>query len=366
MSSILTRASIVLYLMRIGLSFDDALLIPCRSDVLPKDTDVAISLTPNLKLNIPILSAAMDTVTEAPMAIAMAQMGGIGVIHKNNTIEKQCEEILKVKGLGLPVAAAIGVDWKERGNALINTGIDLLCIDTAHGHSKGVIDAISGIRNAHHNVCIMAGNVATAEAVAYLARAGADITKVGIGPGSICTTRVVAGVGVPQLTAIMDCAEEADKHNVKIIADGGIKHSGDIVKALAAGANAVMVGSLFAGTDEAPGIIFMDEYGKKWKFYRGMGSIGAMSAGSKDRYSQSEVENSKLVPEGVEAKMPYHGPLKDVIHQLIGGLKSGMGYIGARTINELQTKAEFIQITNAGLKESHVHDVAIIKKAPNY
>lgn len=474
-----------------ALTFDDVLVVPMKSEILPRDADVSTRLSDKLKLNIPLLSAAMDTVTEAPMAIAMAREGGLGVIHKNMSIEEQAEEVDKVKrsesGVitnpfyltpdhkvydaealmakyrisGVPivdenkrlvgiitnrdlrfvrdystpirevmtkenlvtapvgttlkeaeailqkhkieklplvdenfvlkglitikdiekarqypnaakdaqgrlvVGAAVGVsrDTMERAEALVAAGVDVLVVDTAHGHSKGVIETVKALRKRFPDLDIIAGNVATGEATRDLIEAGATAVKVGIGPGSICTTRVVAGIGVPQITAIYDCATVARQYGVAIIADGGIKYSGDIVKAIAAGADAVMIGSLFAGTDESPGE-FEIYQGRRFKVYRGMGSIGAMKAGSRDRYFQENEQ--KLVPEGIEGRVPYKGPLHEVVYQLIGGLRAGMGYTGCRTIEELKTKTRFVRITNAGLRESHPHDVQITKEAPNY
>ncbi|MCU0698024.1 MAG: IMP dehydrogenase [Myxococcaceae bacterium] len=479
--------------IRLGLTFDDVLLVPAESAVLPHQVELSTKLTRNLRLPIPLLSSAMDTVTEARMAIAMAQEGGIGIIHKNFTPEQQAAEVVKVKkhesgivldpitiepgaplsrclelmqrhGInGIPVvegkrlvgiitsrdvrfeknldqrveqvmtkklitaregvsqdeaidllhknriekllvvneqlelkglmtikdvekrrvypnaaidskqrllaAAAVGVgaDREARVEALLKAGVDVIVVDTAHGHSKGVIEAVKDTRrNFRGSFELVAGNVATAEATRALIEAGVDAVKVGIGPGSICTTRVVAGVGVPQITAIDDCARAADGSGVPIIADGGIKYSGDVVKALAAGANTVMIGSLFAGTEEAPGEVILYQ-GRSYKSYRGMGSLGAMKAGSKDRYFQGGVQNdSKLVPEGIEGRVPYKGSVGMNVFQLLGGLRSGMGYVGCRTIDELRTKAQFVQITSAGLKESHVHDVIITEEAPNY
>ena len=479
--------------IRLGLTFDDVLLVPAESAVLPHQVELSTKLTRNLRLPIPLLSSAMDTVTEARMAIAMAQEGGIGIIHKNFTPEQQATEVVKVKkhesgivldpitiepgaplsrclelmqrhGInGIPVvegkrlvgiitsrdvrfeknldqrveqvmtkklitaregvsqdeaidllhknriekllvvneqlelkglmtikdvekrrvypnaaidskqrllaAAAVGVgaDREARVEALLKAGVDVIVVDTAHGHSKGVIEAVKDTRrNFRGSFELVAGNVATAEATRALIEAGVDAVKVGIGPGSICTTRVVAGVGVPQITAIDDCARAADGSGVPIIADGGIKYSGDVVKALAAGANTVMIGSLFAGTEEAPGEVILYQ-GRSYKSYRGMGSLGAMKAGSKDRYFQGGVQNdSKLVPEGIEGRVPYKGSVGMNVFQLLGGLRSGMGYVGCRTIDELRTKAQFVQITSAGLKESHVHDVIITEEAPNY
>ncbi|HHY21962.1 MAG TPA: IMP dehydrogenase [Bacilli bacterium] len=474
-----------------GLTFDDVLLIPAKSEILPRDVSVKTKLTEKLQLNIPIISAGMDTVTEAEMAIAMAREGGLGIIHKNMSIEEQADQIDKVKrsesGVitnpfyltpdrqvfdaehlmgkyrisGVPivdenqklvgiltnrdlrfiedysividevmtkenlvtapvgttlaeaekilqkykieklplvdhdgtlkglitikdiekviefphstkdsqgrlmVGAAVGVtaDALKRVKALVEAGVDVIVVDTAHGHSRGVIEKVKEIRQAYPDLDIIAGNVATAEATRELAEAGANIVKVGIGPGSICTTRIIAGIGVPQITAVYDCATEAKKLGISIIADGGIKYSGDIVKALAAGGHAVMLGGLLAGVSESPGDREIYQ-GRQFKVYRGMGSIGAMEKGSKDRYFQED--NQKLVPEGIEGRIPYKGPLKDTIHQLIGGLRAGMGYCGTKTIEELRNDSQFIRITGAGLRESHPHDVQITKEAPNY
>src|SRR5699024_5407001 len=368
-----------------GLTFDDVLLIPAESHVLPNEVKLDTKLASNLQLHIPLISAGMDTVTEGNMAIAMAENGGLGVIHKNLSIEAQVEEVKKAKGKtvdpNLPhpavdnqgrllAAAAVGVtsDTFERAESLLEAGADAIVIDTAHGHSAGVLLKIKEIREHFPNATLIAGNVATGEGTAALFDAGVDVVKVGIGPGSICTTRIVAGVGVPQITAIYDAASVAQKYGKKIIADGGIKYSGDVVKALAAGGNAVMLGSMFSGTTEAPGTIFTNE-GKQFKSYRGMGSVGAMSQqhGSSDRYFQGGVnEANKLVPEGVEALVPYIGDVSNIIYQIDGGLRAGMGYVGAGTIEELIENSQFVQITNAGLRESHPHDVQMAKEAPNY
>lgn len=366
-----------------GLTFDDVLLIPAESHVLPNDVDLKVQLTSSLKLNLPFISAGMDTITEHEMAIAMAQAGGLGVIHKNMTIANQANEVKLVKNTEvtsekaavdndhrLLVAAAVGVttDTFERASALIDASANAIVIDTAHGHSAGVLRKISEIRAKFPNINLIAGNVATAAGTRALYDAGVDVVKVGIGPGSICTTRVVAGVGVPQITAIYDAANVAREYGKTIIADGGIKYSGDIVKALAAGGNAVMLGSMFSGTHETPGQIF-EKQGQKFKAYRGMGSVGAMSQahGSSDRYFQGGVnEANKLVPEGVEACVTYKGYVKEVIFQLIGGLRAGMGYVGAPDLAALIENAQFVRITNAGLVESHPHDVQITKQAPNY
>jgi IMP dehydrogenase len=478
--------------IREGLTFDDVLLLPSKSDVLPKDVDVRTLLTKKILLNIPLVSAAMDTVTEAKLAIALAQEGGLGFIHKALAIEVQAEEVDKVKksesGMiidpitispdakisdaldvmkkyhisGVPVTkgnklvgiltnrdlrfetrfnlkvaevmtkeplitaplgttlekamkilqkhkiekllivdkdyglrglitikdiekkikypnackddlgrlrvgAAVGVgDYSERVPELLKSGVDIIVVDTAHGHSQGVIDAVKAIKKKYPDLELVAGNIATAEAARDLIKAGADAVKVGIGPGSICTTRVVSGAGVPQITAVMDCYKEAEKAGIPVIADGGIKFSGDITKALAAGAHCIMIGSLFAGTEESPGESILYQ-GRSYKVYRGMGSIGAMERGSKDRYFQShEEERSKLVPEGIEGRVPYKGTLAASVHQLIGGVKAGMGYSGCDSLKTLRDTARFIKITSAGLRESHVHDVVITKEAPNY
>jgi IMP dehydrogenase len=474
-----------------GLTFDDVLLLPAKSDVLPRDVDLHTNLTKNIRLNVPLLSSAMDTVTEASLAIAIAREGGIGIMHRAMLPEKQALEIDKVKksesgmitdpitispdapiseamalmeryrisgvpvtvkgklagiltnrdlrfetkinktvsevmtkerlitaGAGttldeakgllnkykieklpivdkdfrlkglitikdiekrkkypnsckdklgrLMVGAAVGTgsDTLHRAKLLINAGADILVIDTAHGHSKAVMTTLAAIKK-KFSIEVIAGNVATPEATLDLIKAGADAIKIGIGPGSICTTRIVAGAGVPQLTAIMNCYAVAKKYNIPLIADGGIKYSGDIAKALASGASSVMIGSLFAGTDESPGEMMLFQ-GRSYKVYRGMGSIGAMATGAKDRYQQEGVETPKLVPEGVEGRVPHKGSLSHTVHQLLGGLRSGMGYCGAKDLAELRRKAKFIQITNAGLRESHVHDVIITKEAPNY
>ena len=476
-----------------GLTFDDVLLLPAKSNVLPKDADTSTFLAGNIRIKIPIVSAAMDSVTESRTAISMAQEGGIGIIHKNLTIEQQSLEVDKVKksesGMiidpitispdekiframeimkkykisGVPVtkegklvgiltnrdlrfeknmflnisdvmtkdnlitvpegttleeskeilhkhriekllvtdnkgnlkglitikdieksikypgsckdsmgrlivgaAVGVGSDMEERVSALLTAGVDIIAIDTAHGHSKGVIEAVKAIKKRYPDSRVLAGNIATAEAANDLIKAGADAIKVGIGPGSICTTRIVAGVGVPQLSAIYDCSRVAMKYDVPVVADGGIKFSGDITKAIAAGANSVMIGSLFAGTDESPGETILLQ-GRTYKVYRGMGSIGAMKDGSKDRYFQDDIDNDiKLVPEGIEGRVPYKGPISSSIHQMIGGLRAGMGYTGCRTIDELRTKTSFVRISPAGLRESHVHDVTITQEAPNY
>ncbi|MGQ5709687.1 IMP dehydrogenase [Lactobacillus sp. PSON] len=368
-----------------GLTFDDVLLIPAESHVLPNEVDLSTKLADNLQLHIPLISAGMDTVTEGAMAIAMALQGGLGVVHKNMSIQAQAGEVANVKSVMVPqsavnaavdsenrllVAAAVGVtsDTFERAEALLEAGADAIVIDTAHGHSAGVLRKIKEIRDHFPDVTLIAGNVATGDATRALFDAGVDVVKVGIGPGSICTTRIVAGVGVPQVTAIYDAATAAREYHKPIIADGGIKFSGDVVKALAAGGNAVMLGSMLSGTTEAPGELFEDN-GHKFKAYRGMGSVGAMaqSHGSSDRYFQGGVnEANKLVPEGIEARVAYKGDVSDVIFQIDGGLRSGMGYVGAANISELIENAQFVRITGAGLRESHPHDVQITKEAPNY
>ena len=478
--------------IREGLTFDDVLLLPAHSKVLPRDVDLTTYLTPQIKLNIPLLSAAMDTVTEARTAICMAREGGIGIVHKNMSPAEQALEVDQVKksesGMivdpitmdpdqkiyealelmkkyrisGVPltknghlvgiltnrdlrfetkldqpisnvmtkenlvtvppgttleeakkhlhehriekllvvddsyalqglitikdiekvrkypnackddmgrlrVGAAVGIgdDFEDRLERLVNTGVDAIIIDTAHGHSQGVIDAVAEARRNYPDLSLIAGNIATAGAAETLIKAGVNAVKVGIGPGSICTTRVVAGVGVPQITAIADVSKITRKFGVPLIADGGIKYSGELPKAIAAGADTIMIGSLFAGTDESPGETILFQ-GRTYKTYRGMGSIGAMKQGSKDRYFQGDAEDIKLVPEGIEGRVPFRGPLSENVHQLMGGLRSGMGYTGCKTIKDLQENGQFMRITNAGLRESHVHDVNITHEAPNY
>jgi IMP dehydrogenase len=480
--------------IREGLTFDDVLLEPGPSEIMPADADVSTKLTRDIRLNIPLLSSAMDTVTEARLAIAMAQAGGLGVLHRNLTVEEQAEQVRQVKryesGMvvnpvtvtpdttlgevreivarkkitGFPVvdpatgrlvgmltnrdmrfendpnikaaalmttgdlitvregagrleaqellrtrkiervivvdedyravglitmkdiqkaqafpnaakdeqgrllvgaASTVGDSGFERSMALAEAGVDVVVIDTAHGHSIQVARAVERVKRESNRIQVIAGNVATYDAARALIDAGADAVKVGIGPGSICTTRIVAGVGVPQLTAIMESARAARDSGVPVIADGGIKYSGDLAKAIAAGASVAMMGSMFAGTDEAPGEVFLYQ-GRSYKSYRGMGSVGAMGAGSADRYFQKEVETQKLVPEGIEGQTPYKGPIAPVLHQLVGGLRASMGYVGAPTIPEFQKRARFVRITGAGLRESHVHDVMITREAPNY
>ncbi len=473
-----------------GLTFDDVLLVPQRSDVLPKDVDLSTKLTDSVCLNVPLMSAAMDTVTESELAIAMAREGGIGIIHKNLTIDEQAAQVDRVKrsehGVitdpfflspdhlitdanalmskyrisGVPIcvngklvgiltnrdlrfetnfdqpignvmtkdnlvtapvgttleeaqailgkhrieklplvdkagnlkglitikdieksiqypnsakdkngrllvgaAVGVGANFLDRVGALIDAKVDIVAVDTAHGHNSGVLEAVKKIKAKYPDVQLIAGNVATAAATRNLIEAGADVVKVGIGPGSICTTRIVAGIGVPQITAIMDCAEMADKYGKRVIGDGGVKYSGDIIKGIAAGASAIMMGSMLAGTKESPGALEIYQ-GRSFKVYRGMGSISAMEAGSKDRYFQEDAK--KLVPEGVEGRVPYKGALSDVVFQMVGGIRSGMGYCGKRNIEELRTSSEFIKITGASLIESHPHDISITKESPNY
>ena len=347
-------------IMQEGITFDDVLLVPAYSEVLPREVSLKGCFSRNISLDVPFASAAMDTVTEAPMAIAMAREGGIGVIHKNMNAQDQAAEVAKVKAEGLKVAAGVGItpDVLDRVKLLADAGVDAVVLDSAHGHSKGVVDALKAIKAAFPSLDVVVGNIATARAAKDLIAAGADGLKVGIGPGSICTTRIVAGVGVPQLTAIADVAEVAGE-NIPVIADGGLRYSGDVVKALAAGAHCVMCGSMFAGTDEAPGeVIEVD--GVKMKAYRGM---DAMQAGSADRYFQKGAK--KLVPEGVVARVAYKGPVGEVLYQLCGGLRSGMGYCGAKDLEALHG-ARFVKISPATVKENHPHDVSIAKKAPNY
>ena len=364
----------------LGLTFDDVLLIPQYSEILPGDASVATRFSRHILLNTPVVSAAMDTVTEDGMAIAMAIEGGIGVVHRNQTPENQAEQVAAVKAAAVPaeatlasldgrgrlrVAAAVGVgtDSIGRAEALVRAGVDALVVDTAHGHTRNVIDALRRYRDSYGvSIDLVAGNVATPEGTAALIEAGADGVKVGIGPGSICTTRIVAGVGVPQLTAIMMCAAVAHQHDVPIIGDGGIRYSGDIVKALAAGADSVMLGRLLAVAEESPGEAERVG-GRVVKEYRGMGSLGAMSAGS-DRYPQ--VDRRKLVPEGVEALVAVAGPLAGILYQLIGGTKAGMTYCGAESIADLRIKAHFVQLTHSGQIESHPHDIEMARSAPNY
>jgi IMP dehydrogenase len=368
-------------LIDMGITFDDVLVVPNYSDILPSEVDLKTRLTNNIHLNIPLISAAMDTVTEHQLAIALAKLGGVGVIHKNLTLEQQAAEVKKVKEHSFEIeefmnpacdsknrllvgaAVSTGNDTVTRVKTLIDNGVDFVVVDSAHGHSKGIIETVANLRQAYPTLEIIAGNIATAAAAKALVEAGANAVKVGIGPGSICTTRVVAGVGLPQISAISNAYEYCVTNNIPIVADGGIKHSGDIVKALGAGANTVMLGSIFAGTEESPGSIIHVE-GNSYKTYVGMGSLAAMSRGSSDRYFQKGAK--KLVPEGIESMVNYKGPVSDIVFQMLGGLRSGMGYTGSHTIDELRTNTKFVQITNAGLVESHPHDVKMIQAAPNY
>ena len=354
---------------REGLAFDDVLLIPARSDVLPGQVSTRSFLTRELPLDVPILSAAMDTVTEARLAIALGLLGGLGVLHRNLTVADQAAQVRAAKDAGVRVGAAVGVsgDADERVAALVAAGVDVVFVDTAHGHSAAVIRMVEKVK-ARHRVQVVAGNVATAEGTEELIAAGADGIKVGMGPGAICTTRVVAGAGMPQITAIFECATVAAKAGIPICADGGIQQSGDIAKAIGAGASTVMLGGLLAGVDESPGDVVDTPEGPA-KSYRGMGSLGAMEARqtSRDRYGQGDVaEFSKLVPEGIEGRVPARGPLGPLVHQLVGGLRAGMGYVGAATIDDLRLNARFVRISGAGLRESHPHDVRITVEAPNY
>ena len=357
----------------LGLTYDDVLLLPGPSEVVPSEVETSTWLTRKIKLSIPLVSSAMDTVTESQMAIALAKAGGIGIIHRNLSIEDQVTHVKLAKNVGL-VGAAVGVgeDGFKRAQAIIDAGVDVVVVDTAHGHHRAVLEAIERVKKFSPDTQVIGGNIATRSGAQALINAGADGVKVGVGPGSICTTRVVAGVGVPQITAIMEANKACSKAGVPLIADGGLQYSGDIVKAIVAGANTVMLGSLFAGCDESPSeLVEID--GVKFKVYRGMGSLGAMQSRgeqksySKDRYMQDDVlSEDKLVPEGIEGKIKYRGPVSSVIHQLVGGLRSGMGYAGAPDIENLRREGQLIQITAAGLKESHPHDVADIKEAPNY
>ena len=351
-----------------ALTFDDVLMLPRYSNVLPINTNISLSLTKDITLKVPFLSSAMDTVTESNMSIAMAREGGIGVIHRNLKIKDQSKEIKKVKIKNLLVGAAIGTNQNdlERARSLLDNGVDLIVIDTAHGHSEKVLKILSKLKKINNKIPVCVGNIATGEAAKALYNSGADIIKVGIGPGSICTTRMVAGIGVPQISAIMEIKKALDKKKIKIISDGGIKFSGDIPKALAAGADAIMMGSIFAGTDESPGKKFKVK-GKIYKQYRGMGSIGAMSSGSANRYFQKNFrDKSKFVPEGVEGRVEYKGSVSKIIYQLQGGLRSSMGYIGAKNLSEIKKKAKFIKITKAGFYESMVHSVEMTQKTINY
>lgn len=366
-----------------GYTFDDVLLVPSYSEVVPADVDIQVKLSDKLVLFAPITSAAMDTVTEEACAIKLACLGGLGFIHKNMSIQEQATMVTNTKKASIPseyttpavdsegkllVGAAVGVNQEilKRVKALVEAGVDVITVDSAHGHSKGVLETIAQVRKQYPDLDLVGGNIVTAQGALDLINAGATILKVGVGPGSICTTRVISGVGVPQITAIMDVVEVARKYNVKVIADGGIKQSGDIVKALAAGADVVMLGNLIAGTKESPGEV-LEVGGKKVKSYVGMGSLIAMQKGSSDRYFQGGVnELKKLVPEGIEGLVPYKGLLDDVIYQMMGGLRSGMGYCGCDCVKKLQEHSQFIKITGSGLIESHPHDLMTIKEAPNY
>ena len=348
-----------------ALTFDDVTLAPRYSEILPSEADTSIKLSKDLKLKIPILSSAMDTVTESKMAVAIAKLGGIGVIHRNLDIKSQIQEIKKVKKQNLLVGAAVGAGPKEfkRADAILKENLDMIVVDTAHGHTKKVADIIKFIKKKKNKkTALCAGNIATPEAAKFLIKLGVDIIKVGIGPGSICTTRLVAGIGVPQLSAILSVRNGIQNKNVKIISDGGIKYSGDLAKAFAAGADAVMIGSLFAGTDETPGKL-IKKNNKLFKSFRGMGSVGAMNKGSADRYFQTkQKDSSKYVPEGVEGLVKYKGKVERVIFKLVGGLKSSMGYLGSKQIKYLRDKPKFVKITKAGFYESMVHNIDEIKK----
>ena len=363
-----------------GYTFDDLLLVPAYSQVVPADVQLKTRLCDGIFLSIPVCSAAMDTVTESKMGIALAQAGGLGFIHKNLSSELPAEMVKEVKAAAvlsnsavdakgkLLAGAAVGVSESTmaRVQLLVEAGVDIITVDSAHGHSAGVIETVRKIHEQYPDLPLVGGNIVTGDAAQALIQAGASVLKVGVGPGSICTTRIVSGVGVPQLTAVSDVVQVAKRYNVGVIADGGIKFSGDIVKALAAGADAVMLGGLLAGCEETPGEI-IEVYGKKVKTYVGMGSLSAMQRGSSDRYFQGgQKELKKLVPEGIEATVPYKGPMSDVIYQMMGGLRSGMGYCGCANIEELKEKAQFVKISNAGLKESHPHTVENVNEAPNY
>ena len=351
-----------------SLTFDDILLVPQYSNILPSETDISLKLTKKITLKVPFLSSAMDTVTESKMAIAMANAGGIGIIHRNLKIKKQSKEVKKVKKKKLVVGAAVGTNNEDldRAKSLIDNGCDLIIVDTAHGHSEKVLKTLSRLKKISKSIPICVGNIATGKAAKKLYNSGADIIKVGIGPGSICTTRMVAGIGVPQISAIMDVKQALHNKKIKIISDGGIKFSGDIAKSLAAGADAIMMGSIFAGTDESPGKKFRHK-GKLYKQYRGMGSIGAMSSGSAGRYFQKNFKDkSKFVPEGVEGRVEYKGNVSKIIYQLQGGLRSSMGYIGAKNLGQISKNAKFIKITKAGFYESMVHSVEMTQKTINF
>ena len=352
-----------------ALTFDDVTMAPKYSEVLPSEVDTSTVLSKNLRLKVPLISSAMDTITESKMAISIAKAGGIGIIHRNLDIKKQIEEIKKVKKVKLLVGAAVGAGPLEikRAIAILKEKVDLIVVDTAHGHSKKVAEIIKLInKNKNKNTTLCAGNIATAEAAKFLIKLGVDVIKVGIGPGSICTTRLVAGIGVPQLSAILEVKKGVKNNKTKIISDGGIKYSGDLVKALSAGADAIMIGSLFAGTMEAPGKL-IKKNGKLYKSFRGMGSVGAMNKGSADRYFQKKQKDiSKYVPEGVEGFVKYKGNVENIIYKLIGGLKSSMGYLGAKKIINLKNKPNFVKITKAGFYESMVHNVDEVKTDDKY
>ena len=351
-----------------ALTFDDVLLLPRYSNILPSETDISLKLTSQILLKVPFLSSAMDTVTESKMAIAIAKAGGIGIVHRNLNTKKQTKEIIKVKNKKLIVGAAVGTNFDdiERAKYLIDNGCDLIVIDTAHGHSEKVLKTLDKIKKIKSKVPVCVGNIATGDAARSLYNSGADIIKVGIGPGSICTTRMVAGIGVPQISAIREVKQTLKNKKIKIISVGGIKFSGDIAKALAAGADLIMMGSIFAGTDESPGKKFKIK-GRTYKQYRGMGSIGAMSSGSANRYFQRNFKDkSKFVPEGVEGRVEYKGSVSKIIYQLKGGLRSSMGYIGAKNLSQISKNAKFIKITKAGFYESMVHSVEMTQKTINY
>ena len=360
-----------------GYTFDDLLLVPAYSQVVPADVQLKTRLCDGILLSIPVCSAAMDTVTESKMGIALAQAGGLGFIHKNLSSELQAEMVKEVKAAAvlsnsavdargkLLAGAAVGVSegTMARVQLLVEAGVDIITVDSAHGHSAGVIETVRKIHEKYPNLPLVGGNIVTGDAAQALIQAGASVLKVGVGPGSICTTRIVSGVGVPQLTAVSDVVQVAKRYNVGVIADGGIKFSGDIVKALVVGAHSVMIGSLFAGTEESPGETILYQ-GRTYKIYRGMGSIDAMKDGSSDRYFQEK--SKKLVPEGIVGRVPYRGPVMEAVYQLMGGLRSGMGYVGAHNLTHLYENTTFCEISPAGLRESHVHDVVITKEAPNY